>query len=96
MADYRRRRRVIALARGRVQRVGYRAFCADHAMLLDVDGYVKNLPDGRVEMVGESDDATLRQLVELMREGPAFARVDDVSYRWEEPTDNYHGFEAII
>ena len=46
-----KRRRIVALAKGHVQGVGYRAFCADHAMRLNIDGYAKNLPDGRVEVV---------------------------------------------
>lgn len=97
MVGYRsKRRRIIALAKGRVQGVGYRAFCADHAMRLNVDGYAKNRPDGRVEVVAECDEGTLRQLIDVMREGPAFSRVDDVSYRWEDPTGEYRGFEAVI
>jgi acylphosphatase len=91
-----KRRRIVAIAKGRVQGVGYRAFCADHAMRLNIDGYVRNLPDGRVELVAESDEGTLRQMVELMREGPAFARVEDVGYRWEDPTGEFRGFEAVI
>ncbi len=89
-------RRIVALAKGRVQGVGYRAFCADAAMRLNVDGFARNLPDGRVEVVAEADEATLRQLVERLREGPPHARVEDVSYRWEEPTGEYRGFEAVI
>ncbi|MDA0365619.1 MAG: acylphosphatase [Chloroflexi bacterium] len=97
MAGPRRKQmQIVALARGRVQGVGYRAFCADIAVRLNVEGYAKNLPDGRVEVVGESDEATLRQFVEQLREGPAMSRVENVSYRWEEPTGEYRGFEAII
>ena len=96
MAMYRKQRQIVAIATGRVQGVGYRAFCAEHGMKLNVTGYAKNLPDGRVEVVGESDEATLRQLVKLMREGPAFSLVRDVTYRWEEPTGEYAGFEAVI
>lgn len=92
----RKQMQIVALATGRVQGVGYRAFCADIAMRLNVEGYAKNLPDGRVEVVGESDEATLRQFVEQLREGPAMGRVENVSYRWEEPTGEYRGFEAII
>lgn len=65
-------------------------------MKLNVIGYAKNLPDGRVEVVAESDEGTLRQLVKLMREGPPFAHVRDVTYRWEEPTGEFAGFEAVI
>ncbi len=89
-------RRIVAVASGHVQGVGYRAFCADHALRLLVRGYVRNLSDGRVELVGESDQGTLRQLVKLMWEGPSFAQVHDVSFRWEPPTGQYAGFEAVI
>ncbi len=90
------RRRIVAVAKGRVQGVGYRAFCADEAMRLNVEGYAKNLPDGRVRVVGEADEATLRQFVERLREGPPFSRVEDVEYRWEDPTAEFRGFEAVI
>lgn len=92
----RRTRQIVALASGRVQGVGYRAFCADEAMRLEVTGYARNLPDGRVEVVAEGDEATLRQFVARLREGPAFARVSEVTFRWEEPTGTYAGFEAVI
>lgn len=92
----RQRRQIVAYAKGRVQGVGYRAYCADEAMRLSVDGYARNLPDGRVEIVAEGDQDTLRQFVERLREGPPLARVDEVTYRWEEPTGEHHGFEAVI
>lgn len=90
-------RRIIAKATGRVQGVGYRAFCADAAMRLHVDGYARNLQDGRtVEVVAEADEFTLRTFVEQLREGPALAVVDDVEYRWEDATGEFRGFEAVI
>jgi len=91
-----RRRQVVALARGRVQGVGYRAFCAHEATRMGVTGYAKNLPDGRVEVLGEGDESTLRQFVERLREGPPLGRVTEVSFRWEEPTGEFQGFEAVI
>lgn len=96
MVMFRKPRRIVAIVTGRVQGVGYRGFCADHGMKLNITGYAKNLPDGRVEVVAESDEATLRQLVKLMREGPTHSLVRDVTYRWEEPTAEYPGFEAVI
>tara|TARA_Y100000994_G_scaffold96809_3_gene80227 strand:+ start:57 stop:350 length:294 start_codon:yes stop_codon:yes gene_type:complete len=87
------RKRIVAIADGKVQSVGYRAFCADHALRLGVSGYVKNLPDGRVQIVGIADEATLRQMVEIMRTGPAFAHVKDVIFRWEEVETEIEGFE---
>lgn len=91
-----RLRQIVALARGRVQGVGYRAFCAQEASLLGVTGYAKNLPDGRVEVLGEADEGTLRQFIERLREGPTMARVEGVTFRWEDHTGDYEGFEAVI
>ena len=90
-------RRMVAKAKGRVQGVGYRSFCADEAMRLHVDGYARNLGDGiTVEVVGEADEPTLRRFVEKLREGPPFSRVDGVDFRWEEATGEFRGFEAVI
>ena len=97
LADPRRPRRLVAKAMGKVQAVGYRAFCADEALGLRVDGYARNLPDGRsVEVVAEADEPTLRRFVERLREGPSHALVDDVEYRWEEASGEFRGFEAVI
>ena len=97
LADPRLPRRLVAKAIGRVQGVGYRAFCADEALRLTVDGYARNLPDGRsVEVQAEADEPTLRRFVERLREGPRMAVVHDVEYRWEEATGDFTGFEAVI
>ena len=55
-----RTRRIVARATGRVQGVGYRAFCTHEATRMGITGYAKNLPDGRVEawVEGESDAVT--------------------------------------
>ncbi|MBG92744.1 MAG: acylphosphatase [Chloroflexi bacterium] len=87
------RKRIVAISEGKVQSVGYRAFCADHALRLGISGYVKNLPDGRVQLVGIADEATLRQMVEYMRQGPTFAHVKDVVFRWEDVETEIEGFE---
>lgn len=91
-----RQRQIVALAEGRVQGVGYRAFCAHEASLLGVTGYAQNLPDGRVRVVAEADEGTLRQFVERLREGPPMSNVRQVTFQWEEHTGEYSGFEAVI
>ncbi len=65
--------RVTAIARGRVQGVGYRHFIAGCARATGVHGYVRNLPDGSVEMVAESSPASLADFLRL-----AYARDDPV------------------
>ncbi len=97
MTSRRPQRRIIAKASGRVQGVGYRAFCAEEAMRLMVDGYARNLNDRTtVEVVAEGDDSTLRRFIARLRDGPAFSRVDDVEFRWEEATGEFRGFEVVI
>ena len=87
----------MAKAIGHVQGVGYRAFCADEASRLHVDGFARNLPDGHsVEVQAEADEPTLRRFIARLREGPAPALVRDVEYRWEDATGEFVGFEAVI
>ena len=97
VVDARRPRRLIAKAIGHVQGVGYRAFCVDEASRLHVDGFARNLPDGRsVEVQAEADEPTLRRFIGRLREGPGLALVHDVEYRWEDATGEFAGFEAVI
>jgi acylphosphatase len=87
--------RITALARGRVQGVGYRAFVSDCAHATGVHGYVKNLPDGTVEMVGESSPASLDEFIRLAhaRNAP-FIRVEEITVTRGPATEEYHGFRA--
>ncbi|HEY7412330.1 MAG TPA: acylphosphatase [Vicinamibacteria bacterium] len=64
------------LVRGRVQGVGYRYFVLRQAESLGVSGFVRNLPDGRVEVVGEAPHDTIVTFEARLREGPAFALVE--------------------
>jgi acylphosphatase len=63
------------LVSGSVQGVGFRWFVARHARSLGLAGYARNLPDGRVEVVVNGPDNALPALEELLRAGPANARV---------------------
>jgi acylphosphatase len=72
------------LVSGLVQGVGFRWFVARHARALGLGGYARNLPDGRVEVVAsDAGREALGQLEQLLREGPAHARVD-----WLERQDD--------
>ncbi|HXQ62729.1 MAG TPA: acylphosphatase [Acidimicrobiales bacterium] len=76
------RRRV--LIAGRVQAVGYRASCAHRAAEAGLGGWVRNLPDGRVEAVFEGPVPSVDMLVAWCGVGPPLARVTGVSVT-EEP-----------
>ena len=72
------------LVAGRVQGVYYRAATADVARRLELRGWAKNLPDGRVEVVAAGPMAKLVELAGWLWTGPPAARVDSVQVeQWE-------------
>jgi acylphosphatase len=74
---------------GIVQGVGYRYFVNRVARNLGINGYVKNLWDGRVEVFAEAEETLLHQLEEKLRIGPSGADVDNV----EVIDENIHGYQ---
>jgi acylphosphatase len=78
-------KRVRVVASGRVQGVFYRASCARLARGLGLAGYVRNLPDGRVEAAFEGADAAVDEMVAWGREGPDLANVEHLEVVTEEP-----------
>ncbi len=81
-----------AFVSGRVQGVGYRAFTRDVARKLGLKGFVKNLPDGRVEVYAEGDEEKLKALLEKLYHGPFLAKVTDIEYYLTEPRGKYENF----
>ena len=79
---------------GRVQRVGFRFATMLEAEARDVRGWVRNLPDGRVEVVAEGAPPAVTGLVDWCRTGPRHARVFDVDVAWESPRDEPPGFHV--
>ncbi len=70
---------------GRVQRVFYRAGTREAARRQDVDGWVKNRPEGGIEAVFEGPSDAVDAMVEWCHTGSDRAAVEDVSVSWEEP-----------
>lgn len=79
MAD---RTRVHVVVRGMVQGVAFRAYTVDEARRLRVAGWVRNLPDGRVEVEAEGERTALEALVAFCGRGPPAARVEGVEVTW--------------
>ena len=84
--------RVHVVVRGLVQGVGFRYFVMREARGLGLDGTVRNRDDGAVEVEAEGPEPGLRELVQAVRQGPAGARVEDVSERWSDGPPRHHGF----
>lgn len=81
--------------KGRVQGVSYRANAAAMAHRLGLCGWVRNLPDGRVELLAQGDEQVLRRLLTWAHQGPATARVDHMDVHWGEAERLAAGFEVI-
>ena len=78
---------------GRVQGVSYRANTRDAARDAGVDGWVKNLDDGRVEAVFEGEEENVERLVEWCHEGSPAADVESVDVEYGDP-EEVSGFEV--
>ncbi len=63
---------------GRVQGVCFRSAGRDKARSLGIEGWVRNLSDGRVEIVAEGEESKIKKFIEWAKEGPEFARVENV------------------
>jgi acylphosphatase len=77
---------------GRVQGVFFRVWTRGEARTLDVCGWVRNCPDGSVEAQLEGEPATVQALIDLMREGPPGAEVENVEIE-EADRGGLSGFE---
>lgn len=74
------------LVSGRVQGVGFRYFTAREARALGVDGWVRNLRDGRVELVAHGEVGAVEALLGRLWHGPPLARVEHMHVaEWQEP-----------
>lgn len=82
------------LIEGRVQGVGYRMSAQITAQKIGVTGWVRNLSNGRVEIVAESEPTQLNQLVDWAWQGPQFAKVTDISITEQPATGEFDTFEV--
>lgn len=83
-----------AFINGRVQGVGFRAFTRRNARRIGgIKGYVKNLEDGRVELVAEGHKSELDKLVKKIKHGPRTAKVKDVKIKKRKFNGKYKKFK---
>lgn len=77
---------------GRVQGVYYRAFTQKIANSLGLKGWVKNLPDRRVEAVLEGEKELIEKAISMCKEGPPYANVTNIDVIWENQIENFSDF----
>ena len=87
------RSRCRVLIRGLVQDVWFRASTQQAARRAGVDGWVRNLADGRVEAVFEGDSESVKEMVAYCSGGPELARVDEIEVI-EEPLEGLNNFQV--
>ncbi|MDS0222943.1 acylphosphatase [Haloarcula sp. S1AR25-5A] len=87
------RTRAHVFVSGRVQGVYYRATTRERAQKQGVDGWVRNLDDGRVEAVFEGPEADVETMVEFCHEGSERANVTDVDVEYDD-SEGIEGFEV--
>ena len=84
--------RLQATISGRVQGVAYRFYTREKARELGVCGWVQNLPDGDVLLLGEGPREALEALLSWCHQGPPMAQVTQIKSRWEKATGEYSQF----
>ena len=81
------------LISGRVQGVWYRKFVSENAKKAGFKGYVKNLPDGRVETVANiENEKKLKEFIKILKEGSPLSIVENIEYM-EIPYEEFNDFE---
>lgn len=78
---------------GRVQGVGFRYTAESTALELGVKGWVRNLPDGRVEAMGEATEKVLRHFLETMAGGPMKRYIEEAQISWGNAAAEFDDFQ---
>ena len=87
------KKRVHAFYSGRVHGVGFRLTAEETARGFGVVGWVKNLRDGRVELVAEAEEATLERFLDAIRNGPMKNFISHVEASWSNAAETFNDFE---
>ena len=84
---------------GRVQGVGFRWWTKSRALELGLDGYARNLPDGRVEVLAQGEKPAVEAMEQLLRANPPARRrpghVTAVITQWGEPRADVGRFREL-
>lgn len=96
MTESEPKHRLRAIVSGRVQGVSFRYYTEQRARRLGLVGYVRNLPDGTVEVIAEGSTTALQSLLVWLHRGPRMAIVDEVRETWSEPIGQHRRFAVRV
>jgi acylphosphatase len=88
-------KQVHLVVRGRVQGVFFRASTQREAKRLGLTGWVRNRPDGGVEVLAEGEEDGLKELIGWANRGPSAARVERVDVRWRSFVGDFSDFRIV-
>jgi len=86
-------KRAHILISGVVQGVAFRYYTRYRAQQLDLKGWVRNCPDGKVEILVEGEGEKVKELIEWCHQGPPSAIVAELKVEWQEYIGEYKSFE---
>lgn len=80
------------LINGRVQGIGFRWWVQRETSKLELNGWVRNLDDGRVEAIAEGEKENITKLIESIKKGPILSKVESVNVDWVKATGEFEKF----
>jgi acylphosphatase len=87
--------RACILAFGRVQGVFYRASAKKVADKIGICGWVKNLPDGSVELLVEGEKEKVEKMIDWCKKGPFLAKVNRIEVDWQDYVGDLKNFQIL-
>lgn len=87
---------IFCIVRGRVQLVMFRDYACRKGHRLGLVGYVKNLPDGSVEVLAQGSEGSLQKYIRMLEKGSLLSRVDKVEVQWREPSMRFSNFSIRL
>lgn len=86
-------KRIHLIISGDVHGVLFRSNTVDIAVKLGLKGWVKNTPEGKVEIVAEGEEEALEKLIGWCKQGPSYAKVENVEINWEKSNREFTTFD---
>ena len=83
------------LISGRVQGVFFRDFVKQQADKLNIKGFVRNIIDNSLEIVAQGDGKSLKELINKIKTGPKFAKIDKIDVSCETSNEVFNEFKIL-